>query len=323
MNRFKYILILFFSFSMKTNAQQAPAIKINNDTIYVNSDISFPYWLKEGQTLQPIFNIKTLSILEFNVDSIGNMIFSKVVALSQGQTIAVPTGKVWKMEAIGLKTAYSNSSNSQQINDTSLQSMSGFSNQEVPTANSPKKFLYAGTYNWVVPPNVTRICVEVWGAGGGGSGGPGQNQTVGGAGGGGGYGYQCFNVIPMSLYTITVGAGGLPYGDGGASNFDNLISASGGKKGTDANSQQSGLGGNGGTSTALYNYTGYKGNNGINNSLATKGGNSGDNTGFGGFTGGNASNKDGLPPGGGGSGSVLGGTQYVGYGADGRVIIYW
>lgn len=321
MKKILSILFLIFS-SLFSFAQQAPALKIDNDTIYVNSDISFPYWLKEGQTIQPLVNIKTLSILEFDLDSSGNMNFSKVVIGLQGQAITVPSRKVWKMEAIGLKTAYSNSSTSQSTYDTSFQ-LSGFSNQNEPTANSPKKFLYAGTYNWVAPPNVTRICVEVWGAGGPGA--WGTNSTgSGGGGGGGGYGYQCFTVFPMTSYNIIVGAGGVST-EGGASSFGTLISATGGKRGTNGNGANTGSGGIGGTSTAFYNYAGYRGGSIIfsSGSGTSSGGNSGDNTGYGGSSGANSS-KDGLSPGGGGGGTTSSASgTFQGFGGDGRVIIYW
>lgn len=320
MNHLKYIFIFLFLSSFHTYAQQMPSMKIDNDTTYFSSDISFPYWLKAGQSLQSLQNVKNVSIIEFDVDSNGNMKFSRIVSGNLNTPSIVPVGKVWKMEAIGLKTAYSNSSNSQQVNDTSLQTMSGFSSQEVPTANSPKKFLYAGTYNWVAPPNVTRVCVEVWGAGGSGGGGQGNSYSSGG-GGGGGYGYQCFNVIPLTSYTIVVGAFNL-LSDGGASSFGNLVSATGGKKGADASGAQTALGGTGGTSTAFYNYTGYKGNNGVSNGNPVKGGNSGDNSGQGGLNGNNY-NINGLAPGGGGAGSTISNISYIGNGGEGRVIIYW
>jgi hypothetical protein len=319
MNHLKYIFIFLFSYSFHTNAQQMPSMKIDNDTTYFSSDISFPYWLKAGQSLQSIQNVKNVSIIEFDVDSSGNMKFSRIVSGNLNTPSTVPAGKVWKMEAIGLKTSYTKSSNSQQVNDTSFQTMSGFSSQEVPTANSPKKFLYPGTYNWVAPPNVTRVCVEVWGAGG--SGAIGNNPFCGGGGGGGGYGYQCFTVIPLTTYSVVVGAG-LINNDGGTSSFGDLIITTGGKKGIGAGASH-GLGGNGGTSTALYNYAGYNGSNGgTTGNTYSKGGNSGDNSGLGGQSG-NNTNPTGQTPGGGGLGSNTNFNGSFGAGGDGRVIIYW
>lgn len=60
-----------------------------------------------------------------------------------------------------------------------------------------------GPFTWTVPPGVTSITVEVWGAGGGGCG------EAGGAGGAGGYALCQGNVISGQTYTYSIGAGGL------------------------------------------------------------------------------------------------------------------
>jgi MSHA biogenesis protein MshQ len=203
--------------------------------------------------------------------------------------------------------------------DTSMQSLTGFSNSIQPTLSSPKKFNVAGNYVWRVPYNVTRICVEIWGGGGGG-GTASTGSTPGGGGGGGAYGYQCFNVTPLSLINIVIGQGGNTNQDGGNSSFGNLLTATGGKKGQEVWSTYTGLGGAGGTCNAYYSYSGYSGSNGISMAGFSKGGNSGDNSGLGGYT--STSNSiDGISPGGAGAGSTL--ISFTGKGADGQVIIYW
>lgn len=75
-------------------------------------------------------------------------------------------------------------------------------------------FYSSGTF--IVPVNVTKIAVEIWGAGGGG------NSNAG--GGGGGYVYAELTVAPSQTGTITVGNGGLyatssSASDGGASSI--------------------------------------------------------------------------------------------------------
>jgi len=327
MNHLKYIFIFLFSYCFHTNAQQMPSMKIDNDTTYFSSDISFPYWLKAGQSLQSLQNVKNVSIIEFDVDSNGNMKFSRIVSGNMNTPSTVPVGKVWKMEAIGLKTANSNSSNSQQVNDTSFQTMSGFSNTTQPSIfTSPKTFSTPGVFEWKVPPNVNRICIEVWGGGGAG----GSSITnipygstcfggKGGGGGGGGYGYECFTVTPLSNYTVTVG------GAEQTSSVGNLISATGGQNGTNATCNVNGLGGASGTSTAYFNNSGKAGTNGL---FGGAGGDSG-NIGLGGAatpTGACNSGFNGTAPGGGGSAShygSCGSPVYSGNGANGRVIIYW
>ncbi len=78
-----------------------------------------------------------------------------------------------------------------------------------------------GSYNWVVPPCVTQVTVQVWGGGGGGGAvwsrfSPTDNSsfsaeacTAAGGGGGGGFASRTYTVVPGDNYTIVVGAGGL------------------------------------------------------------------------------------------------------------------
>src|ERR1035441_9634477 len=65
-------------------------------------------------------------------------------------------------------------------------------------------FTTNGTF--VVPGNVTRIKVELWGGGGGG--GKGSSSWNGGGGGAGGYAFNVFSVIPGTNFIVTVGIGG-------------------------------------------------------------------------------------------------------------------
>ncbi len=67
-----------------------------------NNDVSFPYWLNANQTVRPGPNIKSISIIEFKVDTAANnnLVFQKVITLkSWGK---VPVDKVWKIESIGV-----------------------------------------------------------------------------------------------------------------------------------------------------------------------------------------------------------------------------
>jgi hypothetical protein len=67
---------------------------------------------------------------------------------------------------------------------------------------------------WRVPPGVTHIIVELWGAGGGGAGGgastvaAGASVPGGGGGGSGAYVRASLGVRPGEIYTIRIGAGG-------------------------------------------------------------------------------------------------------------------
>jgi hypothetical protein len=83
-------------------------------------------------------------------------------------------------------------------------------------------------YQWKVPPGVTRVVVEMWGAGGG-SGAFGVATT---GGGGGGYARSFVPVTPDATYDIFVGGGGATAQDGGASSLQfggqTLVLAGGG-----------------------------------------------------------------------------------------------
>ena len=177
------------------------------------------------------------------------------------------------------------------------------------TPNTP------GTYsNWVVPPGVTRIQVECWGAGGSG----GQNCVNGncgwGVGGGGAYVKSFLTVIPSSTHQIEVGSGSGWYSSlqtGGLSRFDSLAIAYGGNAtpygGFFVNKNASG-----GTGIGQIVYNGQDGyliwSNPINPMILSAGGSSP----FGGF-GADSFGRNANTPGGGGSGVVGGGN--------GRVII--
>mgnify|MGYP006087196239 CR=1 FL=1 len=116
--------------------------------------------------------------------------------------------------------------------------------------------------SWTCPPNINKIIVELWGAGGGGGGGSGGGVgnscgfycgygpgftsycgRSGGSGGSGGYNCDTINVIPSNSYNIVIGTGGMggPYNlcgvgysgyDGQSSNFNSILIAPGGIKGT-------------------------------------------------------------------------------------------
>jgi len=162
----------------------------------------------------------------------------------------------------------------------------GFSNTVI--------FQNSGAFNWTVPIGVTKVMVEVWGAGGGGGNG-------GRGGSGGGYGKQVFTVVSGDVYSVTIGLGGLKgtCADGGTTSFGSLISATGGTSAC-ANPPQ------GGTSNAQINISGgrscpYNGGDGAN-----------------GGAGGYDAFAPQAPGGGGGSGTS-GGSN----GAAGRAIIWY
>jgi hypothetical protein len=119
-----------------------------------------------------------------------------------------------------------------------------------PVPNGIQLFLSDGTF--VVPSNITRIMVEMWG--GGGAGGPGYFDPLtgtahsGGGGGAGGYALQLFTVTPGSTYSVIVGPGGVASAfvdlrPGAASSFGGVLMANGGGGGNGGSGSANGVGG--------------------------------------------------------------------------------
>lgn len=218
------------------------------------------------------------------------------------------------------------------------------------TGAIPQLQVFNSSGTFVVPTNVTRIMVELWGGGGGGGGGGcgGTNGSGTGGGGGGGSAYakDLIFVTPGSELSVTVGAGG---GGGNGSSVSGVSAATGANGGTssigginaqggngggggstsDGGSVTEGFGGGGGGTgigSGRISVTGQSGQSGGLNgaSGATPNPGSGGNAaGGGGFGGGNGN----ISPGGGASGgfgSFNGGAGSAGQtGGSGRVIVWW
>ncbi len=282
------VAILFFVFFINAKSQDKYILIIDSIQNVFNNDVSFPYWLNENQTVRPGPNVKSISIIEFKVDTAANnnLVFQKVITLkSWGK---VPVGKVWKIESIGVSADL-------------------FAGPVIFT--SPKLFKEPGTYTWIVPPGVTNITVEVWGGGG--------NGGAGYGGGGGGYGMQSFQVSPGSSYIVTVG------GTGDTSSFSNLISALPGQDGTVSGP---GAGGTATSSFKIngdkggYSFLPCQSQNGGNGGNGGTGGRPTIGFSIPCFIA-----QHGNAPGGGGSAASAGGVNNtgVGLGAPGQVIIHW
>lgn len=228
----------FLSFS-----QTSPSLLIDGKAIKFESDISLPYWLDAGKTVSLGANAASVSILEFTIDS-NNLVYNKTIHLTSSS--AVPNGKTWKIEAIGI--------------DANPNRQSGFSTNVVPSLFSSPQTI-TDTKVWVVPPGVFSACFEIWGKGGGASFTYISGNYYMASGGGGGYGYECISVTPGDSIDIqfgdtihvgnyfyaTTGMIGSPSlfkgGDGGTSNAKYSIAGESGQYG---GSPDGGAGANGG-----------------------------------------------------------------------------
>ncbi len=228
------------------------------------------------------------------------------------------------------------------------------------TSSSREIQIFNSSGTFVVPNSVTKVIVEIWGAGGGGGGGGGAQLNQYHAGGGGGGSGGCFrkvilNVTPGQSIVVTVGLGGIGGAngtpllngtagtDGQLSSFGNLIQASGGLKGGGGVSTCNNCGGGAGGNNLCNAFAGNSGGNssGLGPGFGGIGGNAGGGGGNGGVGGNSQPNQSppcsvqatsgiiGQDPGGGGGGGG-GGAWWCGgnggsggNGASGLVIVYW
>ncbi|MFN5888922.1 MAG: hypothetical protein ACK448_00855, partial [Bacteroidota bacterium] len=128
------ILTISFVFHTKSNAQTESAnVLIDSVNVIFKGNLSFPYWLKAGQTLNVGPNIASISVLEFKIDTANsnNLKFSQ--ALSIKSNVKVPALSAWKIEAVAFMD--------NAIVGTKPSSL-----------NSPVSFSTPGTFTWIVPP---------------------------------------------------------------------------------------------------------------------------------------------------------------------------
>lgn len=154
--------------------------------------------------------------------------------------IAISSSQVSGLGSAATLTAGTGASNIVQLDSSSrLPAVDGSQltnlNINVPFKNV-QIYSTAGVHTWTVPSGVTKIFVEVWGAGGGGSGG--NLASPGGMGGGSGaYGAWFQTVVPSTPINLTVGTagnGGTTNADGasGGATIFNSVSVAGGQAAT-------------------------------------------------------------------------------------------
>lgn len=215
------------------------------------------------------------------------------------------------------------------------------------TAFAATVITFTSSTTWTAPQGVTSIQIEVRGAGGSGSTTGGGSSSPSGGGGGGGYSKKnVFTVVPGTVYTVTVGVGGVAVvgsalnGNAGGDSWFNStadVLAKGGGAGSFTNGTQAS---GGAAASGVGDVTFSGGNGGLTNTTvgpsaggggagdANNGGNAGSagSPGAGGVAGGGAggdtnafNGQDGSAPGGGGGGSTL--NRISGAGGNGQVTI--
>jgi len=271
--------------------------------------------------------------------------FNTAANIAAGDTVTVLQGVVnanttWFLTTAGAITIGTTPLTFSSVGVTSLNGLKGnvslvagtnvslFTNGNslIIAASVPNFVGFGSSGTFVVPTNVTRIQVEMWGGGGGGGYGASGNcvQTLngfsttnavilsGGGGGGGSYSKGFFNVTPGTSYAITIGQGGSGAtsaggfgGNGGTSSLGTLIIAGGGNGGGGAATSgfcnnPCGGGGGGGSNHGVNN---------PNNPYSNIGGGSGDS--------GCSDANGGTAALGGSGGQSVGGSNNPGLDADG------
>lgn len=135
-----------------------------------------------------------------------------------------------------------------------------------PAYPQSNKITLTTSQTWSVPPSVSRIKVELWGASGGGGGAGAYSYSYylnnGGDGGSGGFSQQLLNVTTDQQFDVVIGAGGDPGvnayyngyywygdtdGDKGGDTWFGIMKAAGGKGGKRGSYAESTVHGNAGT----------------------------------------------------------------------------
>ena len=232
---------------------------------------------------------------------------------TNGNNLVCVSG-LWQYPAyqIGATTATCNGTNAgmTQWNGSNMQLCNGSSWQTVPAASScsPANIqTFASSGTWTKPTCGTVSFIECWGGGGGGGGGSNTNS-----GGGGGGAWNSITELTASLpstVSVTIGAGGAAFSEGGTSSFGTLVYAYGGGGGATTGGGGGG-GGQTGTGGNASGGTGGAGGTGPAGGVGGAGGNT--NGGAGG-----SSTYGGGGGGAGGTGVGAGGASTYGAGGGG------
>lgn len=305
----KYLIYFLF---MTAGLLSAQSNLVYNEAkiVNINNIITVP----PGKTWK-IMSGDTNNNINIKIDGVlmGNIGPNRVLWAHAGSTITTSGGtntsrniNVIEFNLVPVGTSVGSNSGTPTFNLSQANSISGGNPNNIPVAYaSPLTYAKRGTYTWMVPPGITTVCVDIWGAGGYTT----NSQTTG--GGAGGFGHECVMVTPLETLTIQVGSGlyNRLVGQGKSyianSNGTILVEATAGQPD-----------GTGGSSTAALNYPGRP-VTGTNGGSATYGGQGGS------YYGCNSNNigENGSTPGGGASRTPPSCNQSRS-GGDGTIIIY-
>lgn len=122
-------------FESSATAQCDPAIKVDDKITVLNSNLHFPFWLHSGQTLGIASIVQSISVIEFTETGTA-LEYGQVLSITSNTPVAVPEGKVWKVEA----------------------ALEAKNSSTYKSTNYPNP----GTFTFVVPGCAEQICIEAW-----------------------------------------------------------------------------------------------------------------------------------------------------------------
>jgi hypothetical protein len=106
-NNLKITLTLMLGLMLVTSSvksQNYPSIKVDGNEVLVSDNSKFPLWLHAGQSIEIGSNTKFISVLQYGESPASgggqDLLYESVLNITSLQT--VPSGKVWKVESVGL-----------------------------------------------------------------------------------------------------------------------------------------------------------------------------------------------------------------------------
>ena len=146
----------FILFSFSLNAQ---TIIVNGSSVSVsNTDVTFPFWLDSGSSIEIGDHVISISALEFNIvpNNNGNsLVYVQTKLVTTLET--VPNGKTWKLEGVLIDSTINNITNSSQVIVSGGLSVIDLSDESPNTMNFGAALDYCdnliegGNEDWIIP----------------------------------------------------------------------------------------------------------------------------------------------------------------------------
>ena len=156
---FRIFILACFSI-LSSYSLNAQTIIVNGSSVSVaNTDVTFPFWLDSGSTIEVSDYVISISALEFNIvpNNNGNsLVYVQTKLITTLET--VPNGKTWKLEGVLLDSSINNNTtNSSQVNVSGGLSVIDLSDESPNTMTFGAALDYCdnliegGNEDWILP----------------------------------------------------------------------------------------------------------------------------------------------------------------------------